>query len=516
MANTYTSKKLTFNTAEQFKESFSEFDPTVGYIFIGNHLPYSNEDVPDNISDTVFDEKTIWDNIYAAKRISGNDVELVTTRIDWEPNLVYNHYDDKVNIELLTQDGYANAKPMYVVNSERNVYLCLDNNADRPSSIEPTGKNLSSNGNIATTDGYLWKYLYNIRSSNKFITEDWIPVPTSSAKLDYDASSMISVDGELAYISMDNAGSGYIHTNVSVQSFTTGTNIITVANTNNLALNMDVSGTGISADTFITNIDTVNLTITLSTPTSANGGGLSNPLSISTRVVIDGDGFGAIPLTRLNANTGIDKIILTSYGRGYTRANVNIFGTGTGAVGRAILPPKFGHGFNSAKQLNASNVMVVMKIGEIDSTENGIISTDTSFRQYGLLRDPHKYGSTAKVNTNSANSVISQTTDLTIISGPSYNLNEFVYQGESPDSATFSGFVNAQAANIVRLTRVKGIPVVGGPLKGLSTNSTGRAVVIVRNPEFEPYTGDVLYVENINSVERTDGQAENIKFVVRF
>jgi cellulase/cellobiase CelA1 len=105
---------------------------------------------------------------------------------------------------------------------------------------------------------------------------------------------------------------------------------------------------------------------------------------------------------------------------------------------------------------------------------------------------------------------------LTIISGPSYNTDEFVYQGETANTATFSGFVNAQSANVVRLTRVRGTPIVGGALKGLSTNPTGRAVVIARNPEFQPYTGDVMYVENITKVERTDGQAESIKFVVRF
>jgi hypothetical protein len=516
MTTSYTSKKLTFNTAEQFKESFSEFTPTVGYVFIGNHLPYSNEDVADSISDTVYDEKTIWDNIYAAKRVSGNDVELVAPRYNWAANTAYNNYDDKISLEFLTQTEYANAKAMYVMNSERNVYLCIDNNLNANSTVEPTGKNLSSNGNIATADGYIWKYLYNVRASNKFITEDWIPVPTSVSKLDYDTSSLISVDGELAYIEVVNTGSGYVHTNVSATSFTSGTNIITVANTTNIALNMAVSGTGIPADSHITNIDTLNLRLTLSSNTSANGGGTGNTISITTRVVVDGDGLGAIPTLRLNANTGVQKIILTTYGRGYTRSNVTIYGTGTGAVARAVLPPKFGHGFNAAKQLNATNVMVSMKIGEIDSTENGIISTDTSFRQYGLLRDPYKYGATTTANTNSANSVISQTTDLTIISGPSYNTDEFVYQGETANTATFSGFVNAQSANVVRLTRVRGTPVVGGALKGLSTNPTGRAVVIARNPEFQPYTGDVMYVENITKVERTDGQAESIKFVVRF
>jgi len=530
MATSYISKKLTFNTAEQFKESFSEFTPTVGYVFLGNHLPYSNEDSPDNISDTVGEEKTIWDNIYAAKRVTGNDVELVVPRYNWQTNKVYRHYDDLQSLDSLTtpntnvtlsgigghyeEDG--NNSPMYVINSEKNVYLCISNDLNANSTIEPTGKNLSSNGNIATADGYIWKYLYNVRASNKFLTDNWIPAPTSVAKLDYDTSSLISVEGELAYIEVMNTGSGYVHSNVSVGHYTSGTNVLTLANTNNVAVNMLVAGLGIPGDTYITGIDTVNLKITLSANTTANGGSTGNTLSLTTRVVVTGDGIGVVPVARLNANTGIDKIILNTYGRGYTKTNISIYGTGTGANVRAVLPPKFGHGYNAAKQLNATNVMVAVKIGEIDSTENGIISTDTSFRQYGLLRDPYKYGTTIPANTNSANSVISQTTDLTIISGATYNLDEFVYQGDSPSSATFSGYVNSQNANIVRLTKVVGTPIVGGPLKGISTNPTGRAVVIVKNPEFQPYTGDILYVENITKVERTDGQAESIKFVVRF
>jgi hypothetical protein len=132
------------------------------------------------------------------------------------------------------------------------------------------------------------------------------------------------------------------------------------------------------------------------------------------------------------------------------------------------------------------------------------------------MRDPHKYGANTVVTSPNANTIISQTTDLTIISGSNYVLNEFVYQGTTANTTTFSGFVNAQEANLVRLTRVKGEPIVGGPLKGTSSNPTGRAVVVIKNPEFEPYTGDILYVENVPRTERTDGQAENIKFVVRF
>ena len=528
----YTSKKLAFHNAEQFKESFYEPEPTtIGYVFIGNHLTWVNEDSPDSIEDTVADEKSVWDNMYAAKKVTGNDVELVVPRYNWQNNTKYRHYDDRVDLNtLLTPSSNVslNIQPMYVMNSERNVYLCISNNLNANSTVEPTGKNLTSNGNIQTGDSYVWKYLYNVRASSKFLTNNWIPAPVSTALLDFDTSPLISVDGELAYIELESAGSGYVHSNITVDSFQTGCTTLKVVSSTDTSkpnlsavlastANMAVSGTGIGGGVYIRSIDDVALTITLSTGATANGGGsnTANTLALTTRVYIDGDGTTAVATPILSGNT-IQSIRMTSYGRGYSSANVQIFGTGTGASARAVLPPKFGHGYNSAKQLGATNVMVSSKIGEIDSSENGLISTQTTFRQYGLLRDPHKYGSNTDVNTATANSVISQTTDVLLISGTTYNLNEFVYQGPSANSAFFSGYINDYTSNEVRLTRVKGSPQVGAPLKGANTNPSGRTVVSATNPEFQPYTGDIIFVENIVKTQRIDGQAENLKFVVRF
>ena len=52
MSNNYTSKKLAFNNAEQFKESFYEPEPTtIGYVFLGNHTAWPNDDVPPDPKD---------------------------------------------------------------------------------------------------------------------------------------------------------------------------------------------------------------------------------------------------------------------------------------------------------------------------------------------------------------------------------------------------------------------------------------------------------------------------------
>jgi hypothetical protein len=179
------------------------------------------------------------------------------------------------------------------------------------------------------------------------------------------------------------------------------------------------------------------------------------------------------------------------------------------------MSPKYGHGFNPAREIGANNTMVTVRIGELDSTENGLISDSTSFRQVGLIRNPYKYGANTPVNITTANSVISQTTDLTVVAGLSYTLDEYVYQGGTANTAAAYGFVNAQTPNSVKLTRVKGTFTPGLPLNG-ATSGISRTITTIGNPEFQPYSGDVLYVENAIKTDRADGQAENIKLIISF
>lgn len=514
MATYLTTKLLSFNNAEQFKESFSEPEPaTVGYIFIGNHVPYANESSPSSIVETDNDERLVWDNMYAAKRVTGNDVELVLPRVNWTANTRYQHYDYKNNItDLMSANGSIG--PMYVITSGRNVYKCLSNSASANSTVEPTGDYATSNGTIKTSDGYIWKYLYNIKPSNKFLTSNWMPAPVSTSKLDYNVSPQGPIDGELTTIIVTAGGSGYAEPTINATAFVTGVSTITLANTTNVAANMTVSGTGIPTGAYVTAVDSGNSNITISTATTSSGGGTGNNYTFTTRIYINGDGSGAVASANIS-NGAISKITLDVVGSGYTFANATIYGSGTSATARPVISPKYGHGYNPAKELIASNVMVVEKIGVVDSTENGLISTETSFRQYGLIRDPYKYGNTSPVVTSNANTVISQTTDLTLVAGSDFELDEFVYQGSSANNAYFYGHVNALEPNLVRLTKTQGTVTVGGILTGANSGIT-RTVVKVKNPEFEPYSGDILYVENVEKVERAEGQAENVRFVIKF
>jgi hypothetical protein len=532
-----TTKKLGYNNAKLWRNALynsGNTDPIL-YIFIGNHVAYANEASPDSIVDTIDAEKDIWDNMYAAKKLTANDIELVIPRVNWSGNTKFRQYDDTITIDsLLSANTSQNLKPMYVITTDRNVYKCMSNNNSANSTVEPSGDYSTSNGNIGTADGYIWKYMYNVKPSNKFLTTDWVPAPSSTNQLDYNVNTTGVVDGELTTIIVTSAGTNYRQaSNVQVNGFVSGQTTLTLANTArvlaiynvtalaNLA-NMAISGTGIATGTFISSAANATGVLTLSTSTTSAGGNTSN-VSILTRVYIDGDGTGVIASATLSnttsgvssANANVAKITVTTIGTGYSRANAYIYGSGTSATARVILSPKFGHAYNPAKELGGSNIMTATRVGEIDSTEGGLISSNTSFRQYGLLANPHKYGNTSAVTQATANSVISQTTDLTLVAGSSYTLDEYVFQGGSANSATFYGHVNAQESNEVRISKVVGTITLGLPLVG-GTSGTSRIVISKANPEFQPYTGDILYAENIVKTEREDGQAENIKFVVRF
>jgi hypothetical protein len=519
MATSYISEKLSLNSADLFKDSFSTTSPAIQYVFIGNHVPYANESSPDPIVETISSEKEVWDNMFAAKRVTANDIDLVIPRVNWTSNTRYRQYDDTITLtDLISGNVAQNLKPFYAITSDRNVYKCLSNNASANSTIEPTGDYTTSNGVIATADGYIWKYMYNIRPANKFLTTDWIPVPQRSAVAttltDFNLDDSGIVEGELTTVVVENGGSGYAHSSVTVSPFIVGCTTLTLANTTNVAENMTVTGTGIASGAFISSLDTPNNRIILSSSATANGGGAGNNLTVLTRIAFDGDGTGAVATATLNADS-VSTITLSSIGKNFSRANAFVFGSGTGAVTRCIIAPKFGHAFNLAKDLLGTNVMVTSRIGDIDATEGGLISVDTSFRQFGLLRNPHKYGQPFRANNATANVVISQTTTLTLTVGNQYTLDEYVYQGFSANNATAYGYLHSQSATQVKLTRVEGTFNPGVTLTGLSSG-VSRTVVAVTNPEFQPYTGDILYVENDIKTEREDGQAENIRFVIQF
>ena len=114
--------------------------------------------------------------------VTGKNVPANTRIIDITPNAitVSKRLTSPVSYIDIINVSYTGARMLeesrfYVMTENYNVYKCLDNNNNAPSTIRPYS---STNESVRTTDGYLWKYMYTIPISlvNKFITTSDIPV----------------------------------------------------------------------------------------------------------------------------------------------------------------------------------------------------------------------------------------------------------------------------------------------------------------------------------------------------
>lgn len=518
MATKYTSNKLSLFLAEQFSESFYEPEPTsIGYVFIGNHIRYENDDttIP-QISDDWRDEISAWNNMIAAKRITGSDVNIVLPVVEWTANELYDQYDDTQ--ELSTKNYYV------VDKTTRRVWKCLFNNGGVESITRPNINPTATNKGVVRTAGdrYLWKYMFTYPLNSKFESLNYIPVPLSSNVSGYSTSYSFIDQGAIYNLVVENGGTGYARVTKSSIDFGANKKIIAIQNLTGVAAGMYVTGTNVSTGTIVESVLSGTNQVVLSQNTVPAGAGtyagVTNNLTFTPRVIIEGNGTGAVPgsstLQLTFSGSSIAKVEMSSFGTGYTEANVVVYSAGTGAVIRPVLSPKYGHGYNPAKELGASSVMIAVKIGEGDTTQGGIISSGMKFRQYGFLRDPHKYGNTVPLNSTTANNTVSQLYDITLTTGEQYTLNEFVYQG-TLSNPTFSGYVNSQTTTNVKLSRVRGTFTLGGILFGEASQKRRNAIKITY-PEFEPYTGDILYTENVSPIERKPNQAELLRFVLTF
>lgn len=246
-----------------------------------------------------------------------------------------------------------------------------------------------------------------------------------------------------------------------------------------------------------------------------NGGaGYSNT---NTTVSITGSGASGNVTANVNANGNVIAITLNNRGSGYLRQNtrVRVVGSGANATIRTVLSPYGGHGFNPARELGANAVMISVKVGEVDSTEDGLITANNDFRQIAVLMRPHKYGENTAVTTANANIAVTMVSQIILTSGPSYLKDELVYQGANVAYSTFSANVSDVFTNAIETIHQRGTIIPGDLLIG-NTSGISRTVVAFTNPGLQEETGDVIYTENRDAVSRTVGQAEFIKIVLNF
>lgn len=232
-------------------------------------------------------------------------------------------------------------------------------------------------------------------------------------------------------------------------------------------------------------------------------------------ITITGDGSGANAFAQTNAMTGqISSVVIDIPGSGYTYANVQVYDDSTSGLGaslRAIISPPGGHGSDPLRELGGSNIMINARLRY---DENGKFPVTNEFRQIALISDPIEAGT----NRVKANTQFSQLTILTLsgVGDDDFLEDETVYQGTSVANSTFVGtVVEWNGLNTIKLSNVKGT-VESKTLVGETSGASGTVSVPYTVPELVPYSGQLLYIDNIKPIQRSADQIEDFKIVLKF
>ena len=453
--------------------------------------------------------------ILFGKKITSANIRRVIRKISWTSGQRYEMYRpdySSINLSPITKSLRLYDANYYVMNSDYRVYICIDNGSTgintngNASQIEPTFTDLEPS---KSSDGYVWKYLYTVSPSDviKFDSTEYITVPN-----DWETST----DAQISAV-RDN-GNSEVNENQIKKVY------------------IQNEGLGYSAGTFSKNLV--------------------------------GDGSGGTVSVTVDTSTKITDVTVTSGGKNYTYALVDLGTTanpGTFAELIPIIPPSKGHGFDVYKELGADKVLIYARFD--DSTKDFPI--DTKFAQVGIIKNPTVYSSTG-INTTIYNETefssvramrfdgqvtgtptIGQKIKQSVTGGTAYGYvvsydsdtkvlkyiqdRSLYYNGGG--GSTHQDFVGVSSffssSTYTNLAFKTGTQVVNdggssfsatiGSFTGITTTISNRIINLgvyfqegLANPEINNKSGNIVYIDNRPVVTRNSRQKEDVKIILEF
>ena len=447
-----------------YDEITNSTDSNEYYIGIGK------SDVYDSATDTVVDpvrtdreSRLARLNLQAIKKVSLTS--FAATRTNWSAGTIYPAWSDsRVGIPSIAH---------YAFTEENHVYLCLRQGTNATgaavtSTVKPnyTTAGVAKHKAFATSDGYIWKYLYEIDATG--------------------ASNFLS--------------SNFLPTQFSVLTDSSGDNTLTNARRFQAAVRENAIGGQIP-----------------STIVQAGGSGYTS----APTVTINGNGSNAAATATVSGGQVV-KVEMNNesaaFGSGYDYASITLSGGGgSGAIVRPVIGPKLGFGFDATEDMKSSSIMCVAKLTGEEGNDF-IIGQD--FRQIVLMRNIEK-GDSASVDSahftgTTANALrfvtlSALTTPFTKdnkIVGATSGAEAFIDNTDSNGSGTEQVFYHQnETTGFKAFQDGENLTETGGSGAGTIDSASPNLAV-------DTFSGDVLYVENRGAITRSANQTEDIKVII--
>ena len=492
-------EKFRQHNADQFFESFSEASASTYYLFVGKATAFTSgttggsDSSPPTPSDGPADtEFYAWDSMIAAKNIPSSDITYAIPRRNWSNGTVYDMYDDNISSSNTTTSGASNLydSSFYFMTSDYRVYKVLDNNDGAAySGAEPTSTSTSP----FALGGYILKYMYQVTSSEaaKFLTSDFIPVSNDSTV------SAAATDGKIESLKIT-AGSGYTNGTYYAAVYGDGTSAGT---SSGAIIRITVSGG---------TIQSFGLTAGSDTTIHAGGAGYT---------------FGTVNL-----------------GAGFTFSDSGLSSAsnmgGSGGAIEVVISPKNGHGNDAIGELGGHYVMTATTLSQAEGDD---ITTVNDFRQVGIVVDPTNYGTSTvatastrrqtfvvkassssgtfevdekitQATTGAVGKVVEWDSTRSLLYFQQERFGDFGTNNTTGDHSVFEGAnIITGATSSATLT-----PSTDSETITLANNNTLSTTSGYANPELQPDSGNIIYLENRKPIQRDSDQTEDIKLIIEF
>ena len=492
-------EKFRQHNATQFFESFSESSKSLYYLFIGKATAFTtatttgSDSSPPTPADAVGEiEYYAWDSMLAAKNIASSDITYALPRRNWTNGTTYDMYEHNISSSNTSTSGASNLydSTFYFLTSDNRVYKVLDNNSGTAySGSEPTSESTSP----FALGGYVLKYMYSITSSEaaKYLTTDFMPVSTDSTV------SAAATDGKIESLSIT-AGSGYTNGTYYAAVYGDGTN---AGGASGAIVRITVSGGAIAS---------FGLTAGTDTTIHAAGAGYT---------------YGTVNLS--SGYTFSDSSLSSASAMG-----------GSGGAVDVIISPKNGHGNDAVVELGGHYVMTATTLTQ---AENDDLTTANDFRQVGIVVDPTTYGTTtvatsstarqtfivkmssssgtfevdekiSQASTGAIGKVVEWDSTRSLLYYQQERFGDFGTNSTTGDNSAFSG------ANLITgaTSSATGTPSTTTETVTLANSNTVALTTGYANPELQPDSGNIIYLENRKPISRSSDQTEDIKVIIEF
>jgi len=301
--------------------------------------------------------------------------------------------------------------------------------------------------------------------------------------------------GRVVQAIVDSGGSGYTTATLKVDGAGTGAEIEAV-----------IGGSDISGFQSVIEQTTVDGAI-YSINVTDGGEGYSSDASIT----IEGDGEGAEAQVVL-AGGQVKEIIMTSYGSGYSYANVIVEDPARNVPGAefndaeayAILPPINGHGFNAVTELFGETLAIYSTIRYTDLLD----LVDQDYRQYGIIQNPR---------TLTGNRKLSQSSTLTDFR---FQFNDTA--GIEIDEILINNNVRYRVVDIngttIRLQQLSTVYKIPTNVffRESDPSQTYNLVNVFNAPVVNKYSGNLLYTTNRGLFEPSDDLSFTVRTFLEF